>query len=119
MEVFKVVSNELDSPKPADWVAVVLRNLPDFFDRHKLNRLMFGIAHKSEEEPILINEKKHAMVYFNDIESAIEGMAILQTRMRDTPHFRVNLHPEFAKNRWRSFDVKVNPYAGFYPSNYT
>lgn len=114
LEVFKVVSNELDSPKPADWVAVVLRNLPGFFDRHKLNRLLFGVVHRSEEEPILLNEKKHAMVYFNDIESAIEGMAALQIRMKDTQNFRVNLHPDFAKNCWRSLDSKTNPYAGFY-----
>ena len=74
IELYKVILNKLDGPKPIDWIPVVLRNLPIYFDKNKIQRLLSGIPHRSEEEPIMLNEKKHGLVFFNDIESAAEAM---------------------------------------------
>jgi hypothetical protein len=96
-------------------VPLVLRNMPINFDNIKLNRLLNGIEYRSEEEPILLNDKKHTIILFYDIETAVEAMQTLTVRMREQSiYFKVNLHPEFTKSKWRSLDMKVNPYASFF-----
>lgn len=114
VELFIVSENHLDREKPDDWVPLVLRNLPLHFDKIKLTRLLNGVTHRDFEELVMLNEKKHTLVFFDDIESAVEAMQVISNRMKDTHNFKVNLHPEFAKLSWRSLDPKVNPYANFY-----
>lgn len=98
------------------WVPIILRNIPIHFDRNIVTRLIssLSLTPKNIEEPIILNEKKHCMVVFSDIESALIAIHQLPLKLKDIHHFRVNFHPKFDKHSWKNRDPGENPVFSFY-----
>lgn len=117
LEVFRVNENKLEENQELaaiSWVSTVLRNLPITFDKQMVQRLVGSMPFKYIEEPVLLNEKKHALVMWNDIETAIKAIQTLPSKFREDSAFKINLHPRSAKKAWRSLNLAENPYASFY-----
>lgn len=80
---------------------VILRNLPFHFEKsHITNILQKSPLSKSVlnvEELIVLNEKKHTMIVFSDIDSALYSIKHISHKLKDFILIRANLHPDYTK----------------------